>query len=343
MKKITALAVFIAISCFLSAQEDPFSLQHPADRVISVRQSFTRTGESYRMDEPAPITGLVISGQVMLPTDTSFLRVILTDAEGNQYLVYESYALLSESDLFPIVETGEETSLLPDVVPVGLTVEMANASLFLESVTLSRTGKFQDQTKGNVRLRQGQAKIDRINEKLRQLNLPWVAGETSVSRMTYAEKKQLFGGELPNLGGFEYYTGGIFVLPGALDPTDPDKAASTKSVGDSPYVKEFSWRNVHGQDWVTPVKNQGQCGSCWAFSAAGATEAMLNIHYNRHLDYNLSEQDLVSCGDAGSCLGGWTDRALGYIRDHGIVTEPCFPYQISDVSCDQKCASPEKS
>ena len=98
-----------------------------------------------------------------------------------------------------------------------------------------------------------------------------------------------------------------------------------ESLGDPPSL--FDWRNYSGEDWVTSVKDQAQCGSCWAFSATGAVESKLNIDYNDPtLDYDLSEQHLVSCECPGDCNGGWQNVALGYIRDTGVADETCFGY-----------------
>jgi putative hemolysin len=109
----------------------------------------------------------------------------------------------------------------------------------------------------------------------------------------------------------------------------------------------FDWRALGGSDWTTPIKDQGSCGSCWAFSAVGVAEAAHNIASNNaSLDLDLSEQYLVSdCYSylgCQNCCGGWQDEALKYIRDHGITDESCFPYVDGSgctcgASCDSNC------
>jgi len=76
-------------------------------------------------------------------------------------------------------------------------------------------------------------------------------------------------------------------------------------------------------DWsskVTSVKNQGSCGSCWAFSATATLESHALITGKGN--HNFSEQQLVDCsrsyGNQG-CNGGWPSSAINYIKDHGIV------------------------
>lgn len=102
----------------------------------------------------------------------------------------------------------------------------------------------------------------------------------------------------------------------------------------------LDWRNFGG-NYITPVRDQGACGSCWAFATTAALEsAALIANVTSSTDLNLSEQLLVSCSGAGNCeQGGYIDYASDYLRDTGLALETCYPYIGNDGRCNDACPS----
>merc|ERR1712151_967112 len=111
-----------------------------------------------------------------------------------------------------------------------------------------------------------------------------------------------------------------------LNSTLPDSASG---VADDEAPLEFDARK-HWQDLIHPIRDQKQCGSCWAFSASEVLSDRVAIASGRPTPV-LSAEDLVSCddGDMG-CNGGELPNAWKYLVNTGIVTDTGFPYAAGD-------------
>ncbi|MBN2010483.1 T9SS type A sorting domain-containing protein [candidate division KSB1 bacterium] len=164
----------------------------------------------------------------------------------------------------------------------------------------------------------GAESLTQVQQAIINKGATWQAGETFLSKLSPEQRKLHFG---------------AFLEP-------PIDAAQRKI--ELPAVENlpshFDWRDNNG-NWVTPVRDQGQCGSCVFFSEVGQTEAWWKIHYN-NLDSmpNLSEQFILSCGNVGSCNGANPGDILGFIRDNGVPFESCFFYRANDaVPCSEAC------
>jgi C1A family cysteine protease len=98
-------------------------------------------------------------------------------------------------------------------------------------------------------------------------------------------------------------------------------------------IGEVDWTT---QGAVTPVKNQGSCGSCWAFSATGGLEGLSKLAYGTLESF--SEQQLVDCsGSFGNqaCNGGLMDNAFKFVKANGIVHESEYPYKAVKQTCSK--------
>lgn len=323
----------------------------------------------YAFEAPQDIYALSISGSYALrlrdaaaayveDDPGAFVRVVLIDENLDEYQVFEkNFVSLSTEEYqspYPLALNGfcEESCVLPEVVNTfALKITVRHGS-----ISLSEIGFVKIPLTGDadiLRKKQNLIRIQNINEK----NPGWLAGETSVSNLPYQEKKQLVGvsdfREEASLYGFEYYRGGIFTL----DEPPPDEPLPAPGAPGAGIVSGFDWRNRHGKNWVTPVRNQNPCGSCGVFAPTGAIEALVNIYFNDpDIDLDISEQYIISCGDIGrsSCDETWTGadgttyrgrgwmpgQVLDYYQADGVVDETCFTYFGKDKPCDMACANP---
>lgn len=308
-----------------------------------------------------PIYGLSISGVAVVPNEDSFVRIVLKGTDGKEYLVYEANNLLSSASSSTLSNVGIETLYLDGVVPESLLLYVIAGSIALDKLHYVSTVPTQNARSSSVlsssenRTRQAEAIVEQLNVNLKNQNKLWRAGITDIALMSYEEKKVLFGDTIPNLKGLEYYRGGVFKLSDIstgnsflLEDVEIESEAPTvvNRNSNSPYIHEFDWRNRHGKNWITPVKEQYGY-TCWTFAPVALTEAYMNLYYNRILNYDLSEQEIISCLDENyrpHYNGGSVDRALNYIKSKGIVDEACFPLSplLNETStCDEKGNNPQ--
>jgi cathepsin H len=155
--------------------------------------------------------------------------------------------------------------------------------------------------------------INRINNG----NYTWVAGVNEYSALTWEEFKKHF----------------------SIAPQDCSATAATgRSLPHSEIPDSVDWRD---KGMVTPVKNQGSCGSCWTFSTTGAVESAWAIAGNKLT--SLAEQQLVDCAGGfknHGCNGGLPSQAFQYLMwTGGQEAETAYPYTARDGRCAFKTQS----
>lgn len=346
---------------------------------ISERQNtntvYTSTSE-FPLDNMYAIYGLSISGHSQVNSDTSLVRVLLVDNQGKSYLVYEDFYLTASNMAFQ--DMAFETAYLDSVTPDKLKIIIRDATLYLNDVSFSYGDEAVIRNSGMDRKvlaktqqqTQEEYMIDRWNEYNEANNELWFAGKTALSGLSYESKKAALGAtsDAYQSDGLEYYVGGIYVMR-SYDDVDnraiEDTLPSISLPSYNTYVESFDWRNRHGRNWMTSVKNQKEPiqhdslgnGGCWAFAACATVEAKMNLQFNQLLEYDLSEQELGSC-TSGKLFtlrieqradgtndtirgGGYASQAFNHMKRNGIVTEDCMPFQNNEyVPCDSKCDNP---
>jgi len=140
----------------------------------------------------------------------------------------------------------------------------------------------------------------------------WTLGETQFTDLTNDEFKKMY------VSGY--------------------KPASQQLGADLPYLGEHLETESTGSvDWttkgaVTPVKNQGQCGSCWSFSTTGSLEGAWQINAGQLV--SMSEQQFVDCDKSSmGCNGGSMATAFSWAKNQNVATESSYPYKAVDGTC----------
>lgn len=155
--------------------------------------------------------------------------------------------------------------------------------------------------------------IKSINALIKKNNAGWVARENSISRLSDIEIKRLLG---------------------STDFPKGNALFENRNISND----SFDWRNVNGTNWLGPVMNQGNCGSCVAFASVATLEATYRINSSLPwLNPTFSPQHLFNCG-GGACSMGWKPSyAASFLKKSGIVDASCVPYESGSTGKDVQC------
>lgn len=313
----------------LAGTDDSFTLNTTTDYTLRYERTFRSSDTCQPFSRVFEISGLSITGYIEKNSPEYAVKVIMTDIKGNDYLVLESYEELYSDSIIHFNNYCEETAYMDNVIPQQLKIYLRGATLHMTSLQTSDPIRLSSKELENKRRerRSNQVKdvINRINHYNQTNNRLWLAGETALSQKDYSTRMRVMGiAEDAPSGGLEYYFDGIFEFGHSF--------IKRTERNDITYADHFDWRDHQGKNWITPVKDQGNAGYCTAFGVTACVEAMASLHYNRLLNLDLSEKEIVCCADTAPLLpnasGMSIPVALRYVRDHGICDEIAYPYVV---------------
>ncbi len=169
--------------------------------------------------------------------------------------------------------------------------------------------------------------IEDLQTKIDAQGHKWTAGQTALSSLSLEEFQAMLI-PMDEYNAMVEETKAMRSHSGAPLPPPP-----------APEDAIFNWRDVDGEDWTSPVQNQGLCGSCTIFAGVGAIEGSINVAMNDpDGDWDLSEQNLLSCTGVTCESGGMSPAAaFTWAKNRGVPDEACQVYQAVNGECNDGC------
>ena len=283
-----------------------------------------------------PLQGLNIAGSGTISDAYGYINAILQNKDGSENMISEDYNFDGKGK-YSFGKIPVETALLDNVVPQDIAIYSNKADWNIDNITvvlkeskLDTTTKqmvtaasapgvsaqsVRDNVKTQIRATEADNVATGLNAWFKANNQKATAKVNENSTVTYSAKKAKYGGSNISLNDqiLNDYNSGYLYL-GTAPTTDPSLPAA------------FSWTNIRGQNWVTSVKDQSDCGSCYAFGGVGQIEAAINLKYNQHIDANLSEQQAMCA--VNSCSGGLPGDVLNVFSKSTLWSEELNPYNL---------------
>lgn len=213
------------------------------------------------------------------------------------------------------------TLLFAALALVGVSAKNIHPREFYEQKFIDWMKDFDMEFKSGVEFVERLAIFSKNHDHIEEINaqdLPYKLGHNQFSHMTQDEFARY-----NRLGVYSNYSPYETNKSGVQGPTPTFRKQNRQVKGDDVTV---DWTTKGA---VTPVKNQGQCGSCWSFSTTGALEGAYYLKNSKLVSF--SEEMLVECDNVDSgCMGGLMDNAFGWIKSNGgLMTEDDYPYTSS--------------
>jgi len=320
-------------------------------QTINLNTTYTSSTSITPLGSINSISSLNITGSATLLNDTGIVRLILVDNNLNEYLLYEGHVFTMTGSTMNFSAYTDETQYLNNIKPSSILIIAKNATVTLNSIqyvtTVTTNSLLQTQTLASAFYKTKiDARIATMNLRLAQLGYTWTATSTSSSYMSYSNKRNLYGLESDDYNNYseEHYASGPLDFPPLSQPLLSFPSTSSLK---SNTAFSFDWRFRHGatnkdspyynehegcSGWINQMRDQQfeewKCGTCVFFGTIAMVENVLNLYYNRHIDYDLSEKATAVCNfrQKPVCNGKGFLFPIESITKDGLMKESCYPY-----------------
>lgn len=299
-----------------------FKARRQTNLVRQVNSSVLTHSDTLSLRGMGTVYALSIDATIQQPREASFVRIVLEDTKGHDYLVAESDRFRNDTSTVHLSEYCEETAQLAGVTPFLLKCYMAgDATLQITGIHASnqvptRMQATNRESDANIKRAQVQSIVNRINEYNIKHKKLWQAGVTDFSLRNI--EGQNTTEEDAYTANMKFYIDGIYEIG---ERTENVKTSSSN------FVSSFDWRDRHGKNWITPIKNQEVNGNCALFAAVGVAEALYNLYYNDTINLALSEQFIREClmWDINAQYLSY-QAPLEFIVTDSVIDEQSLPY-----------------